>query len=171
MADHAENSGQICAADRVKRALPSRTRAGEQRAKDEAAQVDSRNALAHVTEGREHSGQLAVGAQHIRHARVAAAMVAHIIVVHDFRNQHAEQDAAQQVTACCGQHAGQKDIFHHGLHLSCLDRAVAVLAGNHLDGGAGQAERLTNLVFQVALVREMEQCFLVDEADERRRAG
>ena len=38
-------------------------------------------------------------------------------------------------------------------------------------GGACQAERLADLVFQIALVREMEQRFLVDEADERRRAG
>ena len=152
MADHAENRGQVCTADGIQRVLPGRTCAGEQCAKDEAAQVDSRNALAHVTNGSEHGGQLAVGAQNVGHARVAAAMVAHIVIVHDFRNQHAEQDAAQQVTACCGQHAGQKDIFHHGLHLPCLDRAVAVLAGNHLDGGACQTERLTNLVFQIALV-------------------
>ena len=110
MADHAEDGGQIRAADGIQRVLPGRTCAGEQCAKDEAAQVDSRNALAHVTEGSEHGGHLAVGAQHIRHAGVAAAMVAHIVVVHDFRNQHAEQDTAQQVTACCGQHAGQKDI-------------------------------------------------------------
>ena len=156
MADHAENCGQIRAADGIQRVLPGRTRAGEQRIKDKAAEVDGSHALAHVTEGSEHGGQLAVGAQNVGHARVAAAMIAHIVIVHDFRNQHAEQDAAQQVTACCGQHAGQKDIFHHGLHLPCFDRAVAVLAGNHLDGGAGQAERLADLILQIALIREME---------------
>ena len=38
-------------------------------------------------------------------------------------------------------------------------------------GGAGQTEGLPDLVFQIALIREMEQYLLVDEADECRRAG
>ena len=79
-------------------------------------------------------------------------MVAHVVIVHDLGDQHAEQDAAQEIPAKCGQHAGQNNIWQHNLHLSGLGRTVAVLTGNHADGCAGQAKGLTDLIFQITLV-------------------
>ena len=55
-------------------------------------------------------GEFAIGSQHVGHASVAAAMVAHVVIVHDLGDQYAEQDAAQEIPAQCGQHAGQNNI-------------------------------------------------------------
>ena len=72
VADHAEDGGQIRTADGVQRFCQAAP-VPESSASKIAAQVDGGYALAHIADGGENSGQLAVGAQHVRHARVAAA--------------------------------------------------------------------------------------------------
>ena len=120
MADHTEDSGQIRTANRVQRVLPACPRAGKQGIKEEAAQIDSHHAFAHIADGGQHRGQLAVGAQDIRHTGIAAAVLAHIILVHDFGNQHAEQEAAQQIGTACRQQAGLYNVKKHSYTFPAL---------------------------------------------------
>lgn len=81
MAQHAEDGGKVSAADRLQKRLEISPGAGQQRIKDKLPQLDGNHTFAHIADGSDYCGQLAIGAQHVGHAGVAAAMQADIIVV------------------------------------------------------------------------------------------
>ena len=120
VAQHAEDGGKVSAADRLQKRLEISPGAGQQRSKDKLPQLDGNHTFAHIADGGQHRGQLAVGAQDISHTGIAAAVLAHIILVHDFGNQHAEQEAAQQIGTARRQQAGLYNVKKHSYTFPAL---------------------------------------------------
>src|SRR5699024_1410717 len=61
------------------------------------ADADRQDPFQHVAGGGHGGGPLAKGAQHVGHARRAAAVLADVVVVNEPRDQDPRVDAAQQV--------------------------------------------------------------------------
>ena len=83
--DHAEHAGKIPA---------------ERRAEQKRAEEHRDDRLEHIAEQRCRRCSLAVGAQHIGHARVAAAVLANVVVIENFGDHQGKVDAAEQVGHC-----------------------------------------------------------------------
>ena len=114
MADHGKDGRQIAAAHRLRQCGPQRVAAaGEQHIKQPLADEHRRHAFAHIPQRGARRSGLAEGAQHIGHAAVAAAMIAHIIVEKHLGDDHAEQNAAQQIPLQRRQHAGTEQTENH----------------------------------------------------------
>src|SRR5699024_210086 len=106
-------------------------------------------------------------------ARAAAAVSPHIVVAEQLGDHNSEHNAAQKITFQRSKHTGRDQLQYHddsSLRMSASG-SVAMLPHEHTDGRTGQAERLPDLILDIALIREMEQRFLVHEGDERRRTG
>ena len=71
-------------------------------------------------------------------------------------------EVAQQISNQAGDHNG----IPHNLFL-----LVALLADGDADRGSLQAKHLTNLVFQIPLIGEVEKAGIITENDEVRRLG
>ena len=81
-----------------------------QEAEQPPPDADRRHAFEHIARRREGSGLFAKGAQHVGHARRAAAVVADIVVVEALADQNAGVDTAQQIGLCSG---GEDDEDRH----------------------------------------------------------
>lgn len=108
VADDRKDAGQVSAADRLDAG------AGQHPRKDQTAEDDRHGPLGHIAHRGGGAGGLAVVAQHVGHARAAAAVGAHIVVAEVLGDQNAEHDAAQKISLGRHKNTGRDQFESHG---------------------------------------------------------
>lgn len=108
--------------------------------------------LGNVTEQNEQRLFRTHRAVRVRQSGVAAAVVADILAKRHLADNDRKAERAEQIRA----HGNDRKMRKCHVALSLL-RLVAALADDHAYRRTGQTEHLTDLVFHIALIGEMEQ--------------